>query len=256
MSTNASLDALLADAITTDYPAPRGHERLPTQYLAFALASAAAAAFLLGTAAHTTADNAGATQLTRQALVARVQAADRRVTALEARSHEAQRDLQAAEEATLSGTSLGTQAQQRLDRLRAAAGFAPATGQGIDLMLDSATVPAGTDPDPGRIVDRDLQYVVNSMWQSGATAIAINGTRLTATSAIRAAGQAILVDYRPLVPPYHVRAIAANADALAGRFRDSQGGILLEQLEASYGVVWELDAVGLLTLPAATMNGS
>lgn len=256
MSTSAQLDALLADAITPDYAEAHRHTRVSTGYLAVALATAVAGAFLLGTAVRTTDESADQSQLTRQALAARVTVADHRVSALEVRAHEAQRDLEAAEEAKLSGTSLGTQAQQRLDRLRAAAGFAPVTGDGIDLMLDDAPVSGtGTSTEPGRIVDRDLQYVVNGLWQSGASAIAINGIRLTATSAIRSAGQAILVDYRPLVPPYHVRAIAPNADSLAGKFRDSQAGLMLEELEASYGVVWELDTVGSQTLPAATMNG-
>jgi uncharacterized protein YlxW (UPF0749 family) len=251
------LDALLADAMTPDYTGAERHVRVSTSFLAAALVTAIAGAFLLGTAVRYTSDTRGQTQLTRQALVQRVQAADRRVAGLDVRSHEAQRDLEAAEEAVLSGTSLGAQAQQRLERLRAAAGFSPVTGQGIDLVLDNAPLLGTTDPatDPGRVVDRDLQFAVNGLWQSGATAIAINGIRLTSTSAIRSAGQAILVDYRPLVPPYHVRAIAPNADALAGRFRDSAAGIMLEELETSYGVVWELNSVGLLTLPAATTNG-
>ena len=36
--------------------------------------------------------------------------------------------------------------------------------------------------------------LVNGLWQAGAEAISINGQRLTSTSAIRFAGQAILVD--------------------------------------------------------------
>ena len=61
--------------------------------------------------------------------------------------------------------------------------------------------------DTGRVRDRDMQRVVNGLWESGAEAIAINGQRLTALSAIRAAGDAILVDNRPLVPPYTVLAV-------------------------------------------------
>ena len=65
----------------------------------------------------------------------------------------------------------------------------------------------GSDPrddrasDTGRVLDRDLQVMVNALWAAGAEAIAINGQRLTARSAIRYAGEAILLDFRPLVPP-------------------------------------------------------
>ena len=59
----------------------------------------------------------------------------------------------------------------------------------------------------GRVLDRDLQIVVNGLWAAGAEAISINGQRLTALSAIRSAGEAILVDFRPLSPPYVVSAV-------------------------------------------------
>jgi uncharacterized protein YlxW (UPF0749 family) len=94
--------------------------------------------------------------------------------------------------------------------------------------------------------------IVNGLWQAGATDISINGRRMTPTSAIRAAGEAILLNYRPMSPPYVVSAIGPDADQLAGRFRENPAGLLLEQLEAQYGVIWELQTVGNITLPAAT----
>lgn len=126
---------------------------------------------------------------------------------------------------------------------------------GVSVTLDDA-ISDELIPDAalqsGRVVDSDLQMVVNGLWQAGATAVSINDHRLTGASAIRSAGQAILVDYRPLVRPYKIVAIAKNADALAGRFRENQGGLLLEQLELRFGVVWELETVGQVTLPAST----
>jgi uncharacterized protein YlxW (UPF0749 family) len=108
--------------------------------------------------------------------------------------------------------------------------------------------------EPGKIVDRDLQIVVNGLWQAGATDIAINGRRLTPTSAIRSAGEAILVNYRPLIPPYVVSAIGPDANQIIGRFREGTAGLLLEELEATYGVFWELQTVGEVTLPAAASD--
>ena len=173
---------------------------------------------------------------------------------LEASVLTAQNNLIAAESSILAGTSLGEQAQLRLERLRSATGQSEVTGNGITVTLDDApvTIDTALENEPGKVVDRDLQMVVNGLWQSGATEIAINGRRLTATSAIRSAGEAILVNYRPLIPPYVVTAIGNDANLMIGRFRESTAGLLLEELEATYGVFWELQTVGKVTLPAAT----
>jgi uncharacterized protein YlxW (UPF0749 family) len=191
---------------------------------------------------------------TRDALVERVTAADRRVQELEVTVLTAQNDLLNAEAATLAGTSLGEQARERLDRLRIATGQTEVFGDGVTVTIDNAPRDPlqGDGTPPGRVIDRDLQMIVNGLWQAGATDIAINGRRLTPTSAIRAAGEAILVNYRPMSPPYVVSAIGANADQVAGRFRDNPAGLLLEELESQYGVIWELQTVGDITLPAAS----
>jgi uncharacterized protein YlxW (UPF0749 family) len=115
---------------------------------------------------------------------------------------------------------------------------------------------AGDKTNPGRVIDRDLQMIVNGLWQAGASDVAINGRRITPTTAIRAAGEAILVNYRPMSPPYVVSAIGSDADQLAGRFRENPAGLLLEELEAQYGVIWELQRVRNITLPAASSTST
>ena len=259
MSSSASLDALLADALVSDYQRSTPEETRPRLMLALAVLSGAGLAFLLGLAARATTENANQNQLTRQALIARVQQADTRVSTLEKRVQTAQRDYQAATQAQLSGTSLGQQAQERLARLQLAAGYTPVTGSGVEISLADAVIdptkPNGSNS-PGRVMDRDLQIIVNGLWQSGATAISINDRRLTSSSAIRAAGEAILVNYRPLVPPYTIKAISSDGGALAGRFRDSSAGLLLEELQSRYGVIWELQTSGQTTIPAAANDSN
>jgi uncharacterized protein YlxW (UPF0749 family) len=76
---------------------------------------------------------------------------------------------------------------------------------------------------------------VNGLWAAGAEAIAINGQRLTATTAIRNAGQAILVAYRPLQPPYVISAIG-DPDTLPARFEDTVGGAYLRLIGQTYGI--------------------
>ncbi|MFI6335429.1 DUF881 domain-containing protein [Streptomyces sp. NPDC050535] len=118
-------------------------------------------------------------------------------------------------------------------------------GPGVKLVVDDAeeaSQDGDGDPretsgfsDTGRVRDRDMQRVVNGMWESGAEAISVNGQRLTALSAIRAAGDAILVDNRPLVPPYTVLAVG-DGRQLSTRFQNSADGLYLHALQENYGI--------------------
>ncbi|SCE40766.1 Uncharacterized conserved protein YlxW, UPF0749 family [Streptomyces sp. ScaeMP-e83] len=138
-------------------------------------------------------------------------------------------------------------------------GATPVEGPGVKLVVDDAknTDQGGGGPresssfaDTGRVRDRDMQRVVNGLWESGAEAIAINGQRLTALSAIRAAGDAILVDNRPLVPPYTVLAVGDGKN-LAAAFRDSADGQYLNALKESFDIRTTLSDQAEVRLPAA-----
>jgi uncharacterized protein YlxW (UPF0749 family) len=95
-----------------------------------------------------------------------------------------------------------------------------------------------------------MQRVVNGLWESGAEAVSINGQRLTALSAIRAAGDAILVDNKPLVPPYTVLAVG-DGQRLSTRFQNSADGLYLHALQESYGIRTGISVEEDLRLPAA-----
>ncbi|MET8328948.1 DUF881 domain-containing protein [Streptomyces sp. NPDC005181] len=132
-------------------------------------------------------------------------------------------------------------------------------GPGVKLVVDDAkdTDQGGGGPretsgfaDTGRVRDRDLQRVVNGLWQSGAEAIAINGQRLTALSAIRAAGDAILVDNRPLVPPYTVLAVG-KGKRLSTAFQDSADGQYLQALKDTFSIRTSISVQEQVRLPAA-----
>lgn len=138
-------------------------------------------------------------------------------------------------------------------------GATPVEGPGVKLVVDDAknTDQGGGGPresssfaDTGRVRDRDMQRVVNGLWEAGAEAIAINGQRLTALSAIRAAGDAILVDNRPLVPPYTVLAVGDGKN-LAAAFRDSADGQYLNALKESFDIRTSLSDQAKVRLPAA-----
>ena len=254
MSNNSSLDSLLAEAAASDYESTNSDRHTSSLIQVLAVVSAIILALVFGAAIVQKNQQADENSSVHQALVNRIKLADKRVATAEQDAKDASKELANAESAQLAGTDLGVQAQKRLDALRQIAGFTPLSGGGIDVLLDDAKSDSSTPADaiaPGRVQDHDIQSVVNGLWTAGAKGIAINGRRLTSTSAIRNAGDAILVDYRPLVPPYHVVAVADNADATAGIFRDGVAGLLLEQLASKYGVVWNLTLLGETTVPAA-----
>ncbi|MFE0791853.1 DUF881 domain-containing protein [Streptomyces mutabilis] len=148
----------------------------------------------------------------------------------------------------------------RSDLVGVLSGAVGVHGPGVKLVVDDAKdagaggdgQPRGTSgfSDTGRVRDRDMQRVVNGLWESGAEAVSINGQRLTALSAIRAAGDAILVDNRPLVPPYTVLAVG-DGEGLSSRFQDSADGFYLHALQENYGIRTAISVADDLELPAA-----
>lgn len=148
----------------------------------------------------------------------------------------------------------------KADLVALLAGATAVQGPGVKLVVDDAkqTKQSGAGgpressgfSDTGRVRDRDMQRIVNGLWQSGAEAIAVNGQRLTALSAIRAAGDAILVDNKPLPPPYTVLAVG-DGERLVTAFQRSADGQYLRVLQQSYGVRTSISAQGEVKLPAA-----
>ncbi|MFE2915191.1 DUF881 domain-containing protein [Kitasatospora indigofera] len=191
----------------------------------------------------------------RDALVHRVTdtagAADR----LQQQVQELRRKVESTQQQALQAAGGGGLAD-----LAGAVGTGEVSGPGIRLVLeDAAGTGAGGNVDPrqadgfensGRLRDRDLQLVVNGLWQAGAEAVSVNGQRLTALSAIRAAGEAVLVDNRPLVPPYTVLAVG-DGPKLGPAFESGVAGHYLHLLQDSYGIKFSLSVQSKVTLPAA-----
>ena len=132
----------------------------------------------------------------------------------------------------------------------AAAGTVAVTGPGLVVtMRDAVPLLGETDSASKRVLDYDLQVVVNSLWGAGAQAIAVNGHRLTATSAIRSAGEAILVDLVGLSSPYTIEAIG-DPSTLPAFFARSVGQQHLTVLGSRYAITSDVRREKALALPA------
>ncbi len=255
-ATMSLLSTLNRDALGSDYPQHRtaAGDRPPTSVAArirTGVVVAVLGLILAGALVH--ASGAGPVRSAdRTALVERVTAAAAATDAREADVIRLRAEVAAAESAALSADGAGRTQAERLARLELAVGLVAMQGPGLEVVLADATQPRSAD-DLGRVLDRDLQAVANGLWQAGAAAIAINGQRLTARSAIRSAGAAILVGYRPLLPPYRVSAIGDPA-TLESRFGRGSGGATLRALVDAYGVQVTISAASQVTVPAAAAD--
>lgn len=129
-------------------------------------------------------------------------------------------------------------------------GTVPVTGPGIVVTLDDSAATTATE----RIQDFDLQVLVNALWASGAEAIAIDGQRLSPSTAVRNAGEAVLVNLTPLSPPYVVEAIGEPTD-LQVRLARTRASGHLAVLRDTYGITVEIDTSDSLVLGAAPSRG-
>lgn len=177
------------------------------------------------------------------------------VDALEARVTDLRAEVDDFGSRALAGRSDAV--VQRAERLGVAAGSTAVVGPGLEISLDDAN-PAqdpvtgeDTQDDDGRVVDRDVVVVVNGLWAAGAESVSVNGERLTSLSAIRAAGEAILVNFRALAPPYQILAVG-DPQGMQTAFAASAAGRYLASIQANYGVRASIDARSDLDLSGAT----
>jgi uncharacterized protein YlxW (UPF0749 family) len=136
----------------------------------------------------------------RAGLITRINEEKERTTKLNAEAEALQDEV-----ATLRDLALLDPAQARdLRELEAATGLARVTGDGLVVRLSDG--PDAATNAKARILDYDLQQLVNALWSLGAEAVSINGRRLTSVSAIRKGGGIYVGDF-PVVSPYEISTI-------------------------------------------------
>ena len=159
----------------------------------------------------------------------------------------------------LEASAVGQEALDELVRAEQGAAAVPVTGPGLLVTLANAAPKADADPVGGttpadlggRVQDGDLQVVVNALWAAGAEAVGINGLRLGPTTAIRFAGEAVLVDFRPVTDPYEISAIG-DPEALRNEFLADPQVEALAGFSAMYDLRFDFVRQDELSLPAAT----
>lgn len=181
--------------------------------------------------------------LERAALIKQVQAQQSDQAELRRNLTAVQADVDALQvEAVGKDSSTGAQ----LSILGMVSGATAVTGPGLVLVVDDSTT---QDSDQAQVIDQDLRQMVNGLWAAGAEAIAINGHRLSARTAIRGAGSAITVDYTSLTRPYTVEAIG-DPQQLPVRWAATSGSTWWDYLKQNYGMRYDTSGRDNLHLPA------
>jgi uncharacterized protein YlxW (UPF0749 family) len=196
---------------------------------------------------------------TQQVLVSSVRASEAGASALATQRAELTTDVDNLRRSQLEGDAQGQQLLRELDQLGFSGATTKVTGPGLTVTLtDPGVSPDLSDVSKERIpgsrqvvLDRDLQLVVNSLWASGAEAIALGGVRIGPNVTIRQAGGAILVDNQPITSPYVVVAVGPP-HAMQDAFERGTGFQRMRLLEASYGAGGTVSAGDSLTVPAGS----
>lgn len=166
-------------------------------------------------------------------------------------------EVTSARDELLAASAVGQRARDALARAERDAAAVAVTGPGLLVTLANADPTAHEDPVGGgtaedlrgRVKDGDLQLVVNALWGAGAEAISINDQRLGPTTAIRFAGEAVLVDFRPVTNPYEIRAIG-DRDDMSKSFLESPEVEMLAGVSKTFGLRFDFAKQAELSLPA------
>lgn len=246
------LDYLTAHSMDEDYAQVsrrRGTRAEPRRVRPGVAALVVVAVFglLVGTAAVQTSRNAVASEGAREELVGQIEARSAEVEAMRERAVDLRGDVETLETQFLESTAQGRSVSDRLDRLGANTGWLGVTGPGVVVVVDDA--PGATSAQQ-EVLDKDLQKLVNGLWAAGAEAVSVNGERLSNLTAIRNAGSAITVNYRSLSRPYVVSAIG-DPNSIPARFVEHDHGAAWLDLQASFGLQFDMTTEEFLSLPAA-----
>ncbi|MBU6213225.1 MAG: DUF881 domain-containing protein [Actinomycetales bacterium] len=239
------LSQLTEEAYASDYPPAAQRARISGRWWVSSVAVAALVTLLI-TASLTSARLLAPQQRAQQAsLVARVEALRADVVRTAGENRRTTVELAALARDQLAESSQGRQLLRSLRIAEAAAGASAVAGPGVCLTVrrKPGVTPAFTD--------RDLQQLINRVWLQGAAAVAVNGIRLTSTTAVRTAGDAILVAYRPINWPYRVCAV--SADPPGRQLTTTTFESLLRRLDREHAVESQAESLRVAA-PAARVN--
>ncbi len=165
-------------------------------------------------------------------------------------------DLRAQiEQVGSQGAALDAQAaalHDQVDALRAEAGLTTLNGNGVTITLDDARLPPTTATGTLELAivhSSDITDVVNAAWQAGAQAIAVNGERVTGSSAC--VGAVIQLNGTLLSPPF-VFSVLGPPDQLYASLVAPGALADIKRRRSAFGLGFHVDRSDALGIPAYT----
>lgn len=195
----------------------------------------------------------------RDLLVDQVRAARDRIDDMRSQAADLSEEVRRLREAA-SGVDPAQRAV--LSSLEVWSGDRAVRGPGVTVTIadvPSATSSAGSSAPrsgvPGAypamlIGDRELREIVNQLWAAGAEAISVNDIRLSAVSAIRFAGQVVLIDFQPVTSPYVIKAVG-DANGMDVALLGSDLGARLSTMDSAGRIRFSARTSGSLSVPAS-----
>lgn len=256
------LDLVTGDALDQDYVAAArrrelagetpagdadsadGHRPTP---LAGAAVVLAVFGLMIALAAVQTSRDADVAEASRAALVDRIEANRDSLTGLEGRVDRLGTEIRGLRTSQARLRNEVAETTVDLRDLQLSTGFVDVSGPGLRITVEDA--PDGDAQ--GRVRSSDLRLLANGLWEAGAEAIAVNGRRFTALTAIGNQGIAVTVNRQPLSPPYVVSAIGDPRTLEADLFTTSTG-LEFQALSERFGFVISRESVEEIRIGAAS----
>lgn len=167
-----------------------------------------------------------------------------------------QKELSSYEQTAAKSSDQSKALLTQLENAKVLAGMTDVQGSGVEVKLNDSKVKNDKtdklDQNYFLIHDDDILKVVKELTSAGAEAISVNGERLVATSAIRCAGNLILVNQNSVAPPFIIQAVG-NPDKLESGL-EIRGGVV--DILKEWNIDIEIKKVDNLVIPryAGTIN--
>lgn len=160
--------------------------------------------------------------------------------------------LDAIQEQAARADSDARAVQERVDELKVDAGLTPRSGPGIVITLDDARLPPTRDTQLVALAivhSTDITDTLNVAWKAGAVAIAVNGERITGSSAC--VGSTIQINGTLMSPPF-VIAVLGAPEQLVRTFNDPGELSDLRARQRAFGLRFEIATPSDVEVPVYT----
>ena len=159
-----------------------------------------------------------------------------------------------AEIEELRGQGAGAATAERTAVVEDAVGLSEVSGPGLRITLTDAPSSAlgaipGTEPDDLVVHQQDLESFINALWAGGAEAMMLQDQRVVNGSALRCAGNTLLLEGRVYSPPFVITVIGP-VEEMTEALDSSQNVQLYREWVDHVGLGEKVETLQDTTLPA------